>query len=121
MLGLLAVQAVAITTFPMGCGQSMPISRGMMELDVSQPYQPSVPPAMHLLPVCACASQIGGSGVLVQPMTYIFDEEPLRWQRLLAELGLEDTTGNDPAAAAAAMMATYGETAAAQEAAPARR
>lgn len=31
--------------------------------------------------------QIGGSGVLVQPMTYIFDEEPLRWQRLLENLG----------------------------------
>ena len=27
--------------------------------------------------------QIGGSGVLVQPMTYIFDEEPVRWRRLL--------------------------------------
>jgi hypothetical protein len=25
--------------------------------------------------------------VLVQPMTYIFDEEPLRWQRLLENLG----------------------------------
>jgi hypothetical protein len=32
-------------------------------------------------------TQIGGSGVLVQPMTYIFDEEPLRWQRLLENLG----------------------------------
>jgi hypothetical protein len=31
--------------------------------------------------------QLGGSGVLVQPMTYIFDEEPLRWQRLLEGLG----------------------------------
>ena len=30
--------------------------------------------------------QIGGSGVLVQPMTYIFDEEPERWSRLLKEL-----------------------------------
>lgn len=32
--------------------------------------------------------QVGGSGVLVLPMTYIFDEEPLRWRRLLEELGL---------------------------------
>ena len=30
-----------------------------------------------------CSSQIGGSGVLVQPMTYIFDEEPERWQKVL--------------------------------------
>ncbi len=26
--------------------------------------------------------------MLVQPMTYIFDEEPVRWNRLLEELGL---------------------------------
>lgn len=39
-----------------------------------------------VLCVVLCA-QIGGSGVLVQPMTYIFDEEPLRWQRLLENLG----------------------------------
>lgn len=32
---------------------------------------------------------MGGSGVLVSPMTYIFDEEPPRWGRLLAELGLD--------------------------------
>ena len=30
-----------------------------------------------------CSAQIGGSGVLVQPMTYIFDEEPERWQKVL--------------------------------------
>ena len=29
----------------------------------------------------------GGSGVLVSPMTYIFDEEPERWTKLLATLG----------------------------------
>lgn len=41
---------------------------------------------LPLLPwVC---SQLGGSGVLVQPMTYIFDEEPLRWRQLLEKLGL---------------------------------
>jgi ATP phosphoribosyltransferase len=28
--------------------------------------------------------------VLVQPMTYIFDEEPERWQKLLAELSLDE-------------------------------
>ncbi|XP_077248223.1 ATP phosphoribosyltransferase 2, chloroplastic-like [Tasmannia lanceolata] len=32
--------------------------------------------------------QIGGSGVLVSPLTYIFDEETPRWSALLAELGL---------------------------------
>ena len=54
----------------------------------------SVPctPRRHARPpsiVCDAALllQIGGSGVLVQPMTYIFDEEPLRWQRLLENLG----------------------------------
>lgn len=30
--------------------------------------------------------QIGGSGVLVLPVNYIFEEEPLRWQRLLETL-----------------------------------
>ncbi|KAF8376988.1 hypothetical protein HHK36_030360 [Tetracentron sinense] len=31
---------------------------------------------------------IGGSGVLVSPLTYIFDEETPRWGDLLAKLGL---------------------------------
>lgn len=31
---------------------------------------------------------IGGSGVLVSPLTYIFDEEPPRWRQLLSKLGL---------------------------------
>jgi hypothetical protein len=74
------------------------------------------------LPAALFLLQIGGSGVLVQPMTYIFDEEPMRWQRLLAQLGIDEVAaGNDPAAAAAAMMASNGAAAAAQEAAPARR
>jgi len=38
------------------------------------------------------ARQVGGSGVLVQPMTYIFDEEPKRWRALLNELGVPDYT-----------------------------
>ncbi|OAE27804.1 hypothetical protein AXG93_1468s1020 [Marchantia polymorpha subsp. ruderalis] len=29
----------------------------------------------------------GGSGVLVSPLTYIFDEEPVRWRKLLDTLG----------------------------------
>eukprot|EP00210_Caulerpa_lentillifera_P003502 g3342.t1 len=35
--------------------------------------------------------QLGGSGVLVQPMTYIFDEEPIRWRNLLKQLGKSDS------------------------------
>ncbi|XP_030513012.1 ATP phosphoribosyltransferase 2, chloroplastic-like isoform X2 [Rhodamnia argentea] len=31
---------------------------------------------------------IGGSGVLISPLTYIFDEETPRWQQLLSKLGL---------------------------------
>ncbi|KAI4356221.1 hypothetical protein L6164_000260 [Bauhinia variegata] len=31
---------------------------------------------------------IGGSGVLVSPLTYIFDEETPRWRKLLSKLGL---------------------------------
>ncbi len=34
--------------------------------------------------------KLGGSGVLVQPMTYIFDEEPQRWKQLLQTLGLSN-------------------------------
>lgn len=32
---------------------------------------------------------VGGSGVLVSPVTYIFDEEPPRWRALLETLGLD--------------------------------
>ncbi len=32
---------------------------------------------------------IGGSGVLVMPVTYIFEEEPPRWRKLLQNLGLD--------------------------------
>ena len=32
---------------------------------------------------------MGGSGVFVFPMTYVFDEEPPRWTSLLAQLGLK--------------------------------
>lgn len=35
-------------------------------------------------------TQLGGSGVLVMPMTYIFDEEPARWTALLLSLGLDE-------------------------------
>ena len=35
--------------------------------------------------------QLGGSGVMVQPMTYIFDEEPARWRSIVEEVGLPDS------------------------------
>ncbi|EFJ44610.1 hypothetical protein VOLCADRAFT_106379 [Volvox carteri f. nagariensis] len=38
--------------------------------------------------------KLGGSGVLVQPMTYIFDEEPARWTKLLTTLGLDPARYN---------------------------
>ena len=31
----------------------------------------------------------GGSGVLVFPLTYVFDEEPPRWNALINHLGLD--------------------------------
>jgi len=37
---------------------------------------------------------IGGSGVLVLPVAYIFEEEPLRWQNLLATLNLKKVPVN---------------------------
>lgn len=37
---------------------------------------------------------IGGSGVLVLPITYIFEEEPPRWRNLLEALRLEKTYAN---------------------------
>ena len=33
--------------------------------------------------------KVGGSGVLVFPLTYIFDEEPPRWTSLINNLGLD--------------------------------
>jgi ATP phosphoribosyltransferase len=35
--------------------------------------------------------RIGGSGVLVLPITYIYEEEPPRWRKLLETLQLEKT------------------------------
>ncbi|KAH7575807.1 hypothetical protein JRO89_XS02G0224700 [Xanthoceras sorbifolium] len=36
----------------------------------------------------AASHLIGGSGVLISPLTYIFDEETPRWRELLSKLGL---------------------------------
>lgn len=74
----------------------------------------------NLYPSVKAIQKIGGSGVLVQPMTYIFDEEPLRWQRLLENLGIQDVDSKEPEAVAA-FMASNGAAAAPAEAAGARR
>jgi len=31
-----------------------------------------------------------GRGVLVTPLTYIFEEDPVRWEQLIQELGIPD-------------------------------
>ena len=46
--------------------------------------------------------QIGGSGILVNPLLYIYDEEPPRWRAVLRELGLDDYVPGAGGAAAAA-------------------
>ena len=55
---------------------------------------------MHAVSICvkkkelyAAVKQLrglGGSGVLVSPMTYTFNEEPVRWQALLNTLNIND-------------------------------
>ena len=52
--------------------------------------------SMHMAPcatdpIVLCLMQLGGSGVLVQPMTYIFDEEPARWRTIVKELELPES------------------------------
>jgi len=46
----------------------------------------------HLTPAMRQLRQIGGSGVLVVPIKYIFEEEPWRWRSLLNDLGIETYT-----------------------------
>lgn len=43
----------------------------------------------QLYPAVKEIRRLGGSGVLVQPMTYIFNEEPPRWKALLEDLGVD--------------------------------
>ncbi|KAL3651374.1 ATP phosphoribosyltransferase 1, chloroplastic [Castilleja foliolosa] len=48
-----------------------------------------VPKQASPLQICSAAEDvIGGSGVLISPLTYIFDEETPRWRQLLLNLGL---------------------------------
>src|SRR5690606_4574256 len=41
----------------------------------------------------AALRAVGGSGVVVAPVTYIFEEEPERYQAMLAALGAENEDG----------------------------
>lgn len=45
-------------------------------------------PKSHVYKSICEIREAGGSGVLVTPLTYIFDEEPPRWQKLLDQLQL---------------------------------
>ncbi|KAL4526440.1 hypothetical protein Ndes2526A_g00889 [Nannochloris sp. 'desiccata'] len=47
-----------------------------------------------LYPAVKSLRKLGGSGVLVQPMVYIFDSEPYRWRALVDELGIDPATLN---------------------------
>lgn len=51
-------------------------------------------PKKQLYPAVKEIRRVGGSGVLVQPMTYIFDEEPARWRKLLDNLGVAPESVN---------------------------
>ena len=53
--------------------------------------------------------QLGGSGVLVLPMTYIFDEEPERWLRLLSTLGIDEAAAQRFTASGATGQASNGK------------
>jgi ATP phosphoribosyltransferase len=43
----------------------------------------------RLAPSIAALRAVGGSGVVVAPVTYIFEEEPQRYRAMLAALGRE--------------------------------
>ena len=63
-------------------------------------YGPDGQVVMHAVAICVKKADLydavkqlrvlGGSGVLVTPMTYIFNEEPVRWYSLLDRLKIED-------------------------------
>jgi ATP phosphoribosyltransferase len=55
-------------------------------------------PKKRLYASVKALQRLGGSGVLVTPMTYIFDEEPARWGRLIAQLGLTEERAAELAA-----------------------
>ncbi|GHP05014.1 hypothetical protein PPROV_000376600 [Pycnococcus provasolii] len=77
--------------------------KGLQGPTVAPVYTPGADgkPEVNMYAVTICAQKatlydsvkalrdIGGSGVLVSPLTYVFDEEPARWNLLLDELGME--------------------------------
>jgi len=73
---------------------------GLSGPTVSAVYPNGMPSGIFAAVICVPKKQlydavkklrkIGGSGVLVQPMTYIFDEEPARWKQLMQNLGIEN-------------------------------
>ncbi|MCB0164974.1 MAG: ATP phosphoribosyltransferase [Anaerolineae bacterium] len=81
---------------------SQPNLGGLQGPTISQVYlrEPSetnwyaisiVVPKKRLYEAIRQIRQIGGSGVLVLPLRYIFEEEPPRWQKLLETLNLVNT------------------------------
>lgn len=72
---------------------------GLSGPTVSAVYPGGVPGGLFAAVICVPKKELydavkklrklGGTGVLVQPMTYIFDEEPARWVKLATELGIE--------------------------------
>ena len=77
--------------------------KGLQGPTIAPVYTPSADgsPEVGLYAVTICAQkgtlydsvkelrEIGGSGVLVSPLTYVFDDEPRRWELLLDEIGME--------------------------------
>ena len=49
-----------------------------------------ITPAGELYRTIQAIRAVGGSGVVVTPVTYIFEEQPERYQRLLEALGLTE-------------------------------
>lgn len=47
-------------------------------------------PQNRLFQAVKSLREIGGSGIMVSPLSYIFDEQPARWSALLEELGIDD-------------------------------
>lgn len=68
--------------------QGPTISRVIVRGDSSQPWFAVniIVRKDHLSPAIAALRRIGGSGVVVSPVTYIFEEEPVRYRALLGLL-----------------------------------
>jgi len=93
--------AEAVATKLNGCGQ---ILRGLQGPTIAPVYTPQpdgsgkageyyavsvAVPKTRIYETVKQLRGIGGSGVLTFPLTYVFDEEPPRWNALMNELGLD--------------------------------